>query len=146
MEPADPARLPLALARFLALWESKRGDRRMPRRGDFSHEDLMPWMGVLNLMAVEGDDARFVIFAGESARRYGKEMTGKRLSQFEPRSLADAALADHRAFMAAGGIAMSKVVTGPFDNRELRWTRLAAPLSEDGTAIDRYFVALEFER
>ena len=145
MVPLDPARLPPALARFLALWEAKRGDRRMPRRADFSHEELGPWMGVLHLMAVEGADARFLVFGSKSARYYRGEMTGKLLSQFQPEALADAALADHRLLMQAGGIPLSKVVTGPFGDRELHWTRLALPLSEDGTTIDRYFVVLEFD-
>lgn len=146
MEPADPARLPETLARFLALWNAKRGRRRMPRRADFMHEDLRPWLGRLNLMVVAGNDARFAVFSSESTRVYGREMTGRLLSQFEPVQLAEAALADHRAFMAGGGTAMMKRVTGPFGDREMTWFRLAAPLSDDGTTIDRYFVALHFDK
>jgi hypothetical protein len=145
MEPADPARLPPSLARFLALWNEKRGQRRMPARRDFSFDDLRPWLGLLNVMAVEGDEARFLIFAETSVKHYGREMTGKLLSQFVPKALADAALADHRRFMAAGGIPMSKQVTGPFEDRVLRWTRLAVPLSDDGKTVRRYFVALNFD-
>ena len=145
MEPADPERLPPSLARFLALWHAERGQRRMPARADFSHDDLRPWMGLLNVMAVEGDEARFVVFAEISAKHYGREMTGKLLSQYEPKALADSALADHRRFMAGGGVPMSKLVTGPFENRVLRWTRLAAPLSDDDSTVRRYFVALHFD-
>jgi hypothetical protein len=145
MEPADPARLPEPLARFLALWNAKRGGRRMPSRADFTHDDLGPWMGRINVMVVEGDEARFAIFSGESTRIYGREMTGKLLSAFVPIEMAEAATTDHRTLMAAGGMPMMRMVTGPFGDRELSWFRLATPLSSDGTTIDRYFVALHFD-
>lgn len=145
MQPADPSLLPPSLARFLALWEAKRGGRRMPARRDFAHAELWPWMGLLNLVRVEGDDGRFLVFSETSARAYGREMTGKTMRQFEPAPMAAAALEAHRGLMAGGGAPMFMRVTGPFDNRELEWTRLAAPLSDDGEAIDRYFVALHFD-
>ena len=145
LEPADAARLPEPLARFLALWHAKRGARRMPRRADFTHDDLGPWLGRLNLMVVEGDQARFAVFSSESTRVYGREMTGRLLSAFEPVQLAEAALADHRTFMAGGGVPMMRRVSGPFGNREMTWVRLAAALSDDGVTIDRYFVALHFD-
>lgn len=144
MHPANPAWLPPDLAEFLALWNAKRGKRRFPCRADFSMDDLKPWFGRLNVMAVEGDEARFLIFSEESVRHYGREMTGKRLSEFTPESLAQSALADHRTFMAAGGVPMTRMVEGPFGDRYLRWTRLVVPLSSDGNTIDRYFVALNF--
>lgn len=145
MEPADPAKLPPSLARFLALWEAKRGTRRMPARSDFSFEDLWPWMGYLNLVAVEGDEGRFVVFSETSTRVYGREMTGKRLSEFTPQKLADAALADHRRFMDGGGIPMSSLVEISFEHKAMRWARLVAPLSDDDWSVKRYFVALHFD-
>lgn len=144
MHPANAAWLPPDLADFLALWNTKRGNRRFPSRADFTVTDLKPWFGRLNVMAVEGDEARFLIFSEESVRHYGREMTGKLLSEFTPDGLAQAALADHRAFMASGGTPMTRVVSGPFGDRYLRWTRLVVPLSSDGEKIDRYFVALNF--
>ena len=76
---------------------------------------------------------------------FSREMTGRTMRQFEPASMAAAAVAAHRALMAGGGVPMFMRVVGPFENRELEWTRLATPLSEDGTGIDRYFVALHFD-
>lgn len=145
MQPVDSSLLPPSLARFLALWETKRGGRRMPTRRDFGHEDLWPWMGLLNLVRVEGGDGRFLVFSETSARVYGREMTGKTMRQFNPASLAASAIEAHRALMAGGGVPMFMRVAGPFENRELQWTRLATPLSEDGRHIDRYFVALHFD-
>lgn len=145
MQPADPSRLPPSLARFLALWESKRGSRRMPNREDFSFEDLWPWLGQLNLIAVEGDDGRFVVFSETSTRLYGREMTGKRISDFVPQVLADAALADHRAFMAGGGIPMSTLVDITYEYRAMRWTRLVLPLADDERTVQRYFVVLHVD-
>lgn len=145
MQPAHPSLLPPSLARFLALWETKRGGRRMPARRDFNHEELWPWMGLLNLVAVDGEEARFVVFSETSARVYGREMTGKTMRQFEPASMAAAAVEAHRALMAGGGVPMFMRVVELFENRELEWVRLAAPLSADGDGIDRYFVALHFD-
>jgi len=145
VQPADPSRLPPSLARFLALWNEKRGQRRMPARRDFSFEDLWPWLGQLNLIAAEGDDGRYVVFSETSTRLYGREMTGKRISDFAPQVLADAALADHRAFMAAGGIPMSTLVDITYDHRAMRWTRLVLPLADDERTVKRYFVALHVD-
>lgn len=145
MQPAHPSLLPASLARFLALWEARRGARRMPARRDFGHEDLWPWMGLLNLVRVEDDDGRFLVFSETSARVYGREMTGRTMRQFEPASMAAAAVDAHRALMTGGGVPMFMRVAGPFENREQEWTRLATPLSEDGCQIDRYFVALHFD-
>ena len=145
MQPADPSLLPPSLARFLALWEAKRAGRPMPARRDFSHEDLWPWMGLLNLVAAEGEDGRFLVFSEMSTRVYGREMTRRTMREFAPESLAAAALDAHRKLMAGGGAPMFMRVSGPFESRELEWTRLATPLSDDGRRIDRYFVALHFD-
>lgn len=148
MQPAEPSLLPPTLARFLALWETRRGGRRMPSRRDFSHEDLWPWMGQLNLVRVEnedGRDGRFLVFSETSVRVYGREMTGRTMREFVPAPLAEAAVDAHLKLMAGGGVPMFMRVVGPFENRELEWTRLATPLSDDGRRIDRYFVALHFD-
>ena len=145
VKPALSVALPPGLARFLELWERKRGNRPFPARADFTVEDLRPWIGRLNLVAVEADDGRFLVFCQESLQRYGREMTGRRMSDFEPAELAQAAVADHRAFMAGGGRPMAKTVSGPFGGRVLGWARLAVPLATVGATIDKYFVALDFE-
>lgn len=145
MKPALSVALPPSLVRFLELWEQIRGNRPFPARADFAIADLKPWIGRLNLVAVEGDDGRFLVFCQESLQRYGREMTGRRMSDFEPAALAHAAVADHRAFMAGGGLPMAKIVSDQFGGRVLRWTRLAVPLATDGTTVDKYFVALDFE-
>lgn len=117
----------------------------MPARRDFSFEDLWPWLGQLNLIAIDGDEARFVVFSETSTRLYGREMTGRRLSEFTPKVLADAALADHREFVAAGGIPMSSHVNITYEHREMRWTRLVVPLADDERTVVRYFVALHVD-
>lgn len=130
MQPAEPSLLPPTLARFLALWETRRGGRRMPSRRDFSHEDLWPWMGQLNLVRVEnedGRDGRFLVFSETSVRVYGREMTGRTMREFVPAPLAEAAVDAHLKLMAGGGVPMFMRVVGPFENRELEWTRLATP-------------------
>src|SRR3546814_2435619 len=104
MLPVDSVALPPELTRFLALWESRRGtDRMMPRRGDFSLEDLWSWMGYLHLVELEQDgaDGRYRVFATASTERFRQEMTGRLISQYQPSDLAIRAHDDHRTIVAA---------------------------------------------
>src|SRR5262249_30053820 len=77
----DPNVLPRPLRDFYELWTRKRGDRRFPARSDYSFEDLQPWLEELHLVEVLPSDFRYKVFATKSARRLGRELTGKLLSE-----------------------------------------------------------------
>jgi hypothetical protein len=143
MAAVDRSLLPPDLTQFLDLWEAKRRGRAMPARADFTVEELQPWLSRLHLVRVEGDDGRYVVFSTASAERYGREMTGKLISQFEPIEMAERALADHRALIR-GRAPDYSVVNDTFGPVLMHWCRLAVPLSDDGSTIDRYLVALHY--
>lgn len=150
MLAAESNKLPDDLAQLLALWQQKRGERLMPARRDFTVEEFAPWLGRLHLVRVEGDengiehsDGRYIVFATASVERYGREMTGKCLSQYAPPEMARRALADHYALLRERGPLRSHV-NDSFGPVLMHWTRLALPLSEDGQRIDRYLVGLHY--
>lgn len=142
----DPAALPPELARFLSLWEGKRGAARvMPRRSDFSLEELWPWMGHLHLVELKqgGADGRYRVFATASTERFRQEMTGRLISEYKPADLAARAIEDHRTVVAACG-PVTRTVHDLLGGTMMHWSRLAVPLGDDGHSMDRYFVALHF--
>ncbi len=148
MSVSDLSDLPDDLARLLALWQSKCAGRSMPARRDFTVEEFAPWLGRLHLVRVEGDaagieqsDGRYIVFATASVERYGREMTGKSLSQYEPPEMARRALDDHLALLRARRPIINRV-NDSFGPVLMHWTRLALPLSDDGQRIDRYLVGL----
>ena len=146
MPPFDSAALPPELARFLALWERRRGTGRdMPARRDFSLEDLWPWMGYLHLVELQQDgaDGRYRVFATASTERFRQEMTGRLISQYQPTDLAVRALEDHAAIVAAKA-PLSRTLHDVLGGTMMHWTRLALPLGDNGRDMDRYFVALHY--
>jgi len=146
MAAVDRSLLPPDLTQFLDLWEAKRRGRAMPARADFTVEELQPWLSRLHLVRVEGEngaDGRYVVFSTASAERYGREMTGKLISQFEPIEMAERALADHRALLQSRAPVFN-LVNDTFGPVLMHWCRLAVPLSDDGIKIDRYLVALHY--
>lgn len=146
MIPVDSNALPPELARFLLLWENRRGpERTMPARRDFSLEDLWSWMGYLHLVEVEqgGADGRYRVFATASTERFRQEMTGRLISQYQPPDMAVRALEDHRAIVAAE-TPVARTLHDVLGGTMMHWTRLAVPLGDDGHHMDRYFVALHF--
>jgi hypothetical protein len=146
MTARDLSLLPPDLKAFLDLWESKCRGRAMPQRSDFTVEEFTPWLGRLHLVRVEGEngeDGRYIVFATCSAERYGREMTGKLMSQFEPAEMAERAMEDHRRILNARGPVHSEI-NDTFGPILMHWSRLAVPLSDDGQRIDRYLVALHY--
>ncbi len=139
----DPTQLPGDLAALYALWQSKRLGRRMPARADFDLLELRPWMGRLHLVAVEGDDGRYAVFATASAERLGREMTGKRLTDYQPAQMAEQALQEHRDVLQARE-PVFREWNELYVDKPLHWWRLALPLADDGETVDRYFVGLHF--
>ncbi len=68
MPPREPSS---AVAALRSLWESKRGAREMPDRGDFQVVELARWLGRLNLMSLRDDTARFDVYGTSNSRELG---------------------------------------------------------------------------
>lgn len=139
----EPDALPGDLAKLHALWDGKRNGRTMPARADFDLLELRPWMGRLHLVALEGADGRYAVFATASAERIGREMTGKLLSQYQPAAMAEQALLEHRDVVRQRR-PLFREWQELYGDKLLHWWRLALPLANDGETVDRYFVGLHF--
>ena len=78
----DPATLELPLLRnILEYWRKKRGDRAMPARRDIDPQELKQHLRNLFLLNVEGDDFRYRLLGSAITERYGRNSTGKLVSE-----------------------------------------------------------------
>lgn len=139
---SPPAAFPAFLSALLQLWTDKRGDRTMPARRDFRTVDLEPWLSELHLVAVRPEGLRFIVFAVGPASRYGREMTGRYVSELEPAAMADDVERAYLTAVETRAPVLGTQVTQPFGGARRTWSRLILPLSDDGTAVDRLLVAV----
>jgi hypothetical protein len=136
--------LPPPLRAFHTLWDGKRGGRVVPARQDFAFEELAPWLGQLHLIEVLADDFRFKVFAGKSAVRLQQEVTGRLLSEFEPRWMAEDAARDYQRSVEARVPVFADRSRQERDGRLYSWRRLVLPLGPT-EVIDHLFVCMEYD-
>jgi hypothetical protein len=79
----DPAELAPEFGAIKAYWDAKRGARAMPRRADIDPVELRPHLPYLGLVDVldDGRDFRFRLLGTEFARLFGRDSTGKTLTE-----------------------------------------------------------------
>lgn len=70
---------------LLQFWNMRRNGRAMPERADFTPEDLYPWIGFLHLLEPvdDGNDFRYAVFTTRTVIGATKDMTGKRVSDWQ---------------------------------------------------------------
>lgn len=137
-----PASYPDRLRTLHALWDSRRGGRAMPALGAFGIDELKPWLSETHLVAVHPDGLRFAVFASGPASRYGREMTGRYVSDLEPETLATETERSYRAAAESRAPAFCAGSTRPFRGKARTWSRLILPLSDDGLTVDHLLVAI----
>lgn len=126
-----------------ALWHAKHVNNRIPARGDFSLEELAPFMGRLALLDVVdgGRDFRFRLFGTGIADDYRAEMTGKLVSEYrdgyrEPILRGyTAALETRRPYRD-----VVEVIDG---FRQVTWSRLVLPLAREGIDVEMLMVMIQ---
>jgi hypothetical protein len=146
---------PLALANptlaFLrSYWESKRNGRAMPSRADIDPLEMKEHLGWLILADVLAnyEDFRFRLVGTRVTDYFGRDITGKRLSEayagFGPAAL-KMALAVYRK------VARDRIVLRTFGNTGwlgedfLDFEQLFLPLSEDGVRANMVMSAFTFD-
>jgi hypothetical protein len=80
----DPATLSCEPHReLMRYWDTKRGNRRFPRRADIDPLELRSHLGHLFLIDVlpGGEDYRFRLLGSAMTQRYGRDSTGKTISE-----------------------------------------------------------------
>lgn len=70
---------------LLAFWDSRRGNRAMPKRSDFLPEDLFPWMSFLHLLEPidNGRDFRYAVFTTRTLLGKDVDLNGKFVSDWD---------------------------------------------------------------
>jgi hypothetical protein len=129
--------------RLLAeLWASKRREDALPRRSDFTDEDLRPWFGNLLMVDVMDGPHRFRFrLMGTSLVEASREYSGKffdeaDISGYEPDVLEDYA----EAVRIRGPVCKIRRFDpkpGSFMDHWRVYERLLLPLASDGKVIDR---------
>lgn len=131
------------LAELAQLWQSRCGpDGALPARSAFTPELLKPWLGNILLVEPLQGGADFVIrlYGTKVTEAFGRDMTGRRYSQFPPEH--------HNVLMTPLRLAMQtrRPVFSRHryaaEARTWQWERLALPLAADGRIIDGLMVAL----
>lgn len=141
MPPREPSS---AVAALRSLWESKRGAREMPDRGDFQVVELARWLGRLNLMSLRDDTARFDVYGTSNSRELGLEMTGLTLEAL-PHSVREVTVA---------GIARVRRERGPvfetvrlkMQSRMRTYDRLLLPLAGADGEVEKILVLIDSPR
>jgi len=136
-----------SLASFYALWLRHAGERPYPARADFDVMELREWLPWLHLVELLPDgDLRYRVFASESARRVGTELTGRRFSEFRdgmPR--AAAAELEYRSSLESGRPLAFYIPEIIQEARQLGYRRLQLPLGEYPQSPNMLFVCLDYE-
>ncbi len=127
-----------------ALWRLKSGSGRLPRRSDFSPEELRPWLGNLGLVAVERDGHRLrfrITLSGTVLDQYrGYGVTGRYLGR---RACGDESLFRNFTSCAVEGVPVRFIHDNSRNSAVYRrMAQLLLPLGEDGVQVDRILVGL----
>ena len=132
------------LQRLYAYWSAKRGERKMPSRGDLDVADMRYVLGNLMLVEVmDGTAPRFRIrlHGSNLAQRAGYELTGKMLDEL-PQSEFRRNVGQRWSEVATTGEPRHCRRDSAFDGRTYRYESIILPLSTDGESVNMALVAL----
>ncbi|MFN4163470.1 MAG: PAS domain-containing protein [Ferrovibrio sp.] len=119
-----------ALRALYELWQAKRGDRPAPARGDFTVEELRPWLGHLMIIDCDGEDTRYRLYGTDLVRIFGFDLTGRRVTDCASQ-IGDKPMLEYRQIIRSGKpIYISR--GSPSARDYLLMDKLALPLMEDG--------------
>jgi hypothetical protein len=141
-----PEQLATPQLRFLLEhWNTLRGGRKMPSRGEISPLDLRPALGFVSLIDAEGKDGLdfvYRLYGTASAQRTGFDMTGRSLWTFptEPWLLVFHA-AVYRATWLRGEPLFTRHKPA-MRQRVLESQRLALPLADEAGAVTRVLAGI----
>lgn len=134
------------LQELLNLWESLKGDRRYPSRGDFDPHTLKPWLGNIELIDVIGSDPpryKFRLVGTRITAIDGLDATGRFADEVFSKNYAGI-VGDYDEVFATGSY-VARELDWIENHRglKLRYNKLTLPLSSNGDTIDMLLVYLE---
>jgi hypothetical protein len=127
-------------------WESRRGGRDFPARGDFDVLDFKYVIGQLALLDVNYEPLRFRfrLHGTGISQRVGYDMTGKELDDLPP-PLVRALVRRHFAEVVERRTPIVELREREIkDDRRVESESLALPLAADGKTIDMLMVGVIF--
>jgi hypothetical protein len=129
------------LQRLYLYWNTKRGARAMPSRGDIDPVDFAYVLGNVILVDVQHEPLRFRfrLHGSKLRQEVGYELTGRMLDELpmtEYRQLAEASLT--QAVMTAAPFHAERDQF--MDSRRRSYETLILPLSDDGVRINMLLV------
>lgn len=138
------------LAGLYDYWASRRGAAAAPSRGDIDPLEMQTWLGNLLLIdCLPADDFRYRLYGTQFVREFGKEMTGRSISELpdaqqtairaEYKAARDAARPLHRIYTAEFDLA-ALIRPRPDARKRATWERLILPLIDEVGAVNMLLV------
>lgn len=132
-------------APWKALWDGKRKDGGLPAWRDFELNDFSGnygWQSVEDILQVEPYDSLFRLWGTNLTRLYGRDLTGRRMREYEGDFFSDEDFEMSEIMVRDGVI---RTCCGPIEStRQDFWLRddiygfIELPLADDGRTIDRF--------
>lgn len=135
------------LRRLAAYW-AERGGGRLPRRADIDPVDFAWLLGqvfLLDVIREQALDFRFRLFGSEMARVYGRDLTGRRLSELEDREFTAALRPDYASVASSGRPLLRRGRLEWSQRDHIGYERLLLPLSGDGVTVDMILGATVYD-
>jgi hypothetical protein len=130
---------------ILGLWNSKRGDRLMPSRTDFTFEDFIGWHGSIAISVVEGQDLRFKLYGTRYVDLLGVDLTNALLCASMDESLIDQTK-EYFSELINGPYLGHMSGLAPTKGRDFtKFDVVDLPLSDNGTGVTQFLHALSSE-
>nr|WP_119167071.1 PAS domain-containing protein [Algihabitans albus] len=133
------------LLRLYAYWKGKCSKRGFPSRQSIDVLELGFVLGNMHLFDVERDplDFRFRVHAGKGVDYVGRDMTGRRVSDYEDE---DYGRVVHDFYASVISHEQPRAITEQglmTETRLLKWEGMALPLSDDDRTITGLLVGFE---
>jgi hypothetical protein len=135
------------LRQVLAYWESKKGRRVAPLRGDIDPAEIAKLLPNVGLVEVERNPLRFRFkLAGHHiVSAYGMELVGRYLDQVGLDEQQHQIAAEYKRVVENFEPICTIREYTRRDGRHVRYERLALPLSTDGRSVDMIFGGCVFD-
>lgn len=126
------------IARALAYWRGKKGDRELPSRADFDPLDFAPYLARVMMAEVSYDpmDFRYRVAGSGLFKMHGEELTGKHARELRPPEFG-ALIHAHYCEVVARRAPILHIIQLDTEEVEASYARIILPLAGDGKTIDR---------
>ncbi len=135
------------LVAFLDYWNRKRGDRMMPARADIDPTEIPKLLPHIMITDVIDGGARFRyrLFGTALVEGYGRDATGRYVDEMLAPERVTALHAFYQTMCKTRRPYYVRTHYPTASNFNLVSNRIVAPLSSDGTTIDKMITALTFD-